>query len=388
MAARDIKVGVFVLVSLLVLGAIVFLIGDEAQLFEEHTEVKTAFTDVQGLNRGSPVRMGGVDIGQVTHLGYASDPKDQQIYVRMSVVEDEAARIRTDSVASVEGKGLLGDKMVVITVGSPDKPRVPEGELIASEESRDMQELIADLKKAAGGAERVIQNLEKTTNAFADETFTGDVKDAVNHLSSILQSMNEGDGYVGRLLHDPAEAENLSKTVTSVRQSSQELERLLASTRSVVERVRSGPGFAHEVIYEESGSKALSQIGGAAEEVGLALKGVRQGDSFAHSVLYDSKSAEVMENLNRASADISHITRDLRQGKGTLGAFLVDPSVYEDVKVLLGNTGRNRSLRALVRYSIRQEEEAGRVQETTNMTSASDTAAGGGAASAAAAAGR
>jgi phospholipid/cholesterol/gamma-HCH transport system substrate-binding protein len=146
-----------------------------------------------------------------------------------------------------------------------------------------------------------------------------------------------------------------------LRASAAELNQLLRSVRAVVDRVRTGPGFVHEVIYEESGSQALSQVGGAAEEVGLALKGIREGDSFAHGMLYEKESAEMVDNLNRASADLQAIVEDVRAGKGTLGAFLVDPSVYEDVKVLLGNVGRNRSLRALVRYSIQQDEDSGRV---------------------------
>jgi hypothetical protein len=34
---------------------------------------------------------------------------------------------------------------------------------------------------------------------------------------------------------------------------------------------------------------------------------------------------------------------------------LVDPSVYEDLKMLLGNVQRNQALRALVRYSIQRD---------------------------------
>jgi phospholipid/cholesterol/gamma-HCH transport system substrate-binding protein len=46
----------------------------------------------------------------------------------------------------------------------------------------------------------------------------------------------------------------------------------------------------------------------------------------------------------------------IRAGKGTLGAFLVDPSVYEDIKQLVGNVDRSQVLRAFVRYSIREDE--------------------------------
>src|SRR6187551_1687588 len=127
MASRDIKVGLFVVLSLAVLGAVVFLIGEERQLFDSHQEIKASFKDVKGLSRGSPVRMGGVDIGSVSNVGYSPDAKDDTIFVEMSIVDNQAERIREDSFAEVKDKGLLGDKMIVITVGSTDKKPIPAG---------------------------------------------------------------------------------------------------------------------------------------------------------------------------------------------------------------------------------------------------------------------
>jgi phospholipid/cholesterol/gamma-HCH transport system substrate-binding protein len=56
------------------------------------------------------------------------------------------------------------------------------------------------------------------------------------------------------------------------------------------------------------------------------------------------------------SDDLRVIVHNLREGKGTLGALLVDPSVYEDIKSVVGNVERNQVLRALVRYSIKADE--------------------------------
>ena len=361
MASRDIKVGIFVALSLVVLAAIVFLIGEERQLFDRHREVKASFKDVKGLSRGSPVRMGGVDIGSVSELGYAKDPKDDTIFVQMSIVESQATRIRQDSIAEVKDKGLLGDKMIVVTVGSPHLPAIPKDGIINTKESSDLEEIIGDLKSSISGAERVINNLEKTTDALADQNFTDDVKKTMAHLGGIMQSMNEGEGYVPRLLNDKEEAARLSGTIAELRVAATELNQLLAGARQVVDRVRTGPGFAHEVFYGESGSQAIAQVGSAAGEVGLALKGIREGRSLVHDVLYEEKSAQMVDNMNKATADMSAVMADVRAGKGTLGAFLVDPSVYEDVKMLLGNVGRNRSLKALVRYSIKQDERQNRV---------------------------
>jgi len=71
----------------------------------------------------------------------------------------------------------------------------------------------------------------------------------------------------------------------------------------------------------------------------------------------DASSQQVAANLGAITGDLRQIVADLRAGKGTLGALLVDPSIYEDAKSVLGNVQRNDALRALVRYSIKQDEK-------------------------------
>jgi phospholipid/cholesterol/gamma-HCH transport system substrate-binding protein len=134
---REIKVGAFVLAGLIVVGLVIFLIGEERQLFSSKVEYKTSFEDVEGLRRGSPVRMGGVDVGTVSRVAYSEDAKDTTIYVLLSITEGESMRIRKDSRATIESKGLLGDKMVVITVGKPTQPRLEPGGVIPSERGAD-----------------------------------------------------------------------------------------------------------------------------------------------------------------------------------------------------------------------------------------------------------
>ena len=63
-----------------------------------------------------------------------------------------------------------------------------------------------------------------------------------------------------------------------------------------------------------------------------------------------------MGNMSAMSDDLREIVANMKAGRGTLGALLVDPSVYEDIKQLVGNVERNQVLRALVRYSIKQNE--------------------------------
>lgn len=358
-SSKDVKVGAFVLAGLTAIGTVIFLIGDERQIFTHKAPYSTEFEDVQGLRRGSPVRMGGVDIGTVTAVDYASAANDKNIHVRMSITLDDARRIRKDSVATIEGKGLLGDKMIVITVGTIGQPQLPEGSVVPSKSAEDMSKLIGRISNISGQVEKVVTNLERATNSLSDEKLQGDVRNSVASLARILDSVDRGDGYVSKLLHDPAESARLSQLMSNLQQTSGELTRATQNVNQILSRVNTGPGFVHEVVYGEDGAKTIAKVGVVADELGTTLKGIREGNGLARSVIYgDDSSQAMMANLNQASADFRQVVSDMRAGKGTLGALLVDPSVYEDLKLMLGNVERNRTLRALVRYSIKADEKS------------------------------
>src|ERR1700689_835802 len=130
---REIKVGIFVICGLITGMLAVFLIGTTRDLWEPQVSYMTAFRDVAGLKPGAPVRMGGLDIGTVTNVANGPDVQDTRIFVKMSITAKEAQRIRADTVARVVNKGLLGDKMVELSVGSPNQPSLNPGSLVPSE---------------------------------------------------------------------------------------------------------------------------------------------------------------------------------------------------------------------------------------------------------------
>lgn len=360
---REIKVGLFVLVGMTVFGLVIFLIGDERQAFERKDTYRAVFDDVQGLKRGSTVRMGGVDVGAVSDVRYSDDPDDLKLYVSFTVVKDEARRIRADSWVMIDNKGLLGDKMVTLKAGSAGAERIVAGGVVPTKTAKDLGDMMGQVANISAKAESVMGNLEKTTGAMAEERFTEDVKGTARSLNSILKSLDEGNGYAAKLLKDPAEAEKLSRTLTNLEKTTAELNQTLRGVNAIVNRVQAGPGFAHDVVYGDAPTKTVTSFGNAAEELALTLKGIREGNGPAKSLIYgDDKSQELMSNLNVMSRDLRQIVAGVRAGKGTVGALLVDPSVYEDIKMVLGNVERNKAVRALVRYSIKQDETRPKVE--------------------------
>ncbi len=362
--SREYKVGAFVLAGMMAIGGVIFLIGEERQLFKKKVEFETSFHDVSGLTVGSTVRMGGLDIGRVTKVGYGNDTEDRKIHVTLAVLSDQAERVKKDSVATIEGKGLLGDKMLSISIGTEKTAVLPPGSPIEARESEDLAAMMGKFAALPGKVEKVVDNLERTTAALSDEGLTTDIKGVASSLNGVLGSLDRREGYLGRVLSDPAEAERLSKIASNLERTTGELSQTVAGVNQVIAQIRTGPGLVHQVLYEGDSERAIAQFGGAADELRLTLKGIREGNGVARSIIYgDDQSQALMHNLNAVSQDLKEIVSDVRAGKGTLGALLVDPSVYEDLKLVLGNVERNKALRALVRYSIRRDDLAAPVQD-------------------------
>jgi phospholipid/cholesterol/gamma-HCH transport system substrate-binding protein len=349
---RQLKVGLFVIFGMALMMVSVFLIGETRGLWKPKVEYRTAFQNVAGLKPGAPVRMGGLDIGSVTGVDHSSNPGDARVFVSLAISKSETPRIRTDSVAQVVNKGLLGDKMIELTVGSPGAPQLGPRQLIPSEEPSDM---FAAANKVAEATEQAIQRLGPLAEALGDPKLAADIKGSVADLHALLDATVHGEGTVHRLFFDHREADDLSHLLGRLDGASVHFDAVLADAQDITGRVRQGPGIAHALVYDGDMSKNAS---GTLAELHEDLRAIREGNGLAHALLYgDSSSQHVVSNLNAMSDDLRAIVGDIRRGKGTLGALLVDPTVYEDLKSAIGNVERNEVLRALVRYSIKADEK-------------------------------
>jgi phospholipid/cholesterol/gamma-HCH transport system substrate-binding protein len=219
--------------------------------------------------------------------------------------------------------------------------------------------LMTKINGMAGEASGVLKDVHKLSGSLADEKLSRDLHESVAALDAILGQVRDGDGYPHRLLTDKAEADRITHLIESLDRTANEATVAVGEVRQIAARVRNGPGFTHDIIYGDGPQKEIAAFGSAANEFALTLKGVRESESLTHDVLYGGKGsgAKALANVEAITDDLRAITAGMRQGKGTVGAFLVDPSVYEDLKIVLGNVERNDVLRALVRYSIKQDEK-------------------------------
>jgi phospholipid/cholesterol/gamma-HCH transport system substrate-binding protein len=352
MASDKIKVGIFVLVGLALLTLVIFMIGEDTHLWQSKLTFIAPFKDVQGLKTGGPVRLGGVDIGTVEAVGYDGKSSDMRIFVRLAIVKAEAQRVRQGSVAHISNKGLLGDKMVEITVPDPSAPPAADKSELKTEEAGDIMAQVNDI---SAQVKRTLDNIENATRGFGDPHFGEDIRKTAEDLRIILDGIARQDGAMHRLFLDPAEGDRLDRTIDNANASLLRLSTLLGEASAVTSQVRTGPGIAHALVYDGELSRNTA---GTVDEIHKDLVAIREGNGVAHALVYgDDQTQHVMGNLSKMSDDVRAIVADVRAGKGTIGGLLVDPSVYEDLKSAVGNVERNQVLRALVRYSIRADEK-------------------------------
>jgi phospholipid/cholesterol/gamma-HCH transport system substrate-binding protein len=351
---RSIKVGIFVLSGVVLMGLIVFFIGDSKNMWEAKVQYQAAFRNVSGMKPGSPVRMGGVDIGAVSSVEHAVDPKDSSVLVKFNVVKSDAQRIRKGipgpdgtiikaTTALVANKGFLGDKMLELTADGEGEV-VPGGSTLPSDEGSDP---LAQIQSLGKKAETILKNLEEGTKPLADPQFADDMKGSVHSLRVILDGIAKNDSIMNRVLSSPEDGARFSASLENLRASSAQL-------RAFSTRMNTGPGLAHTLVYDP---ETAGHAAGAMAEVHQDLETIRKGNGLAHALLYgDTDTTHLMGNVNAMSDDLRAIVGDMRKGRGTMGALLVDPTLYEDLRSLVGNMDRNQVLRALVRYSIQADE--------------------------------
>ena len=72
--SRAFRLGLFIVATLLILAAGVFLIGEKRFLFRRTYRLKAEFQNVVGLNNGADVRVGGIHLGTVKYISLPNGP--------------------------------------------------------------------------------------------------------------------------------------------------------------------------------------------------------------------------------------------------------------------------------------------------------------------------
>jgi phospholipid/cholesterol/gamma-HCH transport system substrate-binding protein len=212
-------VGIFVVASLAALLAMVLVIAQQERLWQEHVEFRAIFRNISGLKVGSEVRLAGVTVGNVKEI--TIDPQGQ-IIVTFEVVGKYRNQVRRDSRASIGFMGLLGEKSLDLTAGSPDQPAIAPGGIVTSSEPWDITELFSKATPSLENMQKLLSNLAKLSESITKPG--SKFEKSMDELAQIINKINKGKGSLGQILNDPELYRESAQTMSNIRKFTGDLE--------------------------------------------------------------------------------------------------------------------------------------------------------------------
>src|SRR5581483_9042135 len=204
--SRYFRVGLFLVLTLFILAGGVFLIGSKDLKFGAKYHIKAEFQNVAGLETGADVRVGGIHVGSVKGIVLPRSPQGK-ITVLMDLVPSTRNLINSGSAANITSQGLLGDKYVEVTFGTPDGEPVRNWELIKSVPPIDISDLVQQANTILTNTNDALKNVQSTTS----------------NLDEISKKINQGQGTVGALINNRDLYQRVNTGVTAFQEDMEAL---------------------------------------------------------------------------------------------------------------------------------------------------------------------
>lgn len=308
-----------------------FLIGDRRMMFERSIELRTQYRQLSGLKVGSKVLVSGMDAGEVLAIDVPGGPEGR-FEVRFRVLEKFRPILRSDSVATIQMDGLVGNKVLQIGAGTPQGRELQPGDLIASREPVEISDLIkeavetvqyargsvADVREAIDGAVEMFEQLTKNASEIVHEVgkdakeisdagreITGDVRD-------LVAGVKAGRGSLGKLVTDDALYERIRGTVGEAERVAGNLREISDDAKAITDELKSA-GLAAKF------DRAVSNAADAAEKGKRLVEGLlpeRKGEGGLSTDL-----RQTIANANKAMSDFAENMEALKRNWFFRGFF-------------------------------------------------------------------
>jgi phospholipid/cholesterol/gamma-HCH transport system substrate-binding protein len=348
---NELSVGIFVLIALGLFVGSIFIIGSERQVFSDKVSFFSYYTNVKGLNTGAPVRLGGITIGKVGAItfdeqGMRIDDSVRHVKVTIEIDEESQHLIRSDAHSTIETQGLLGDRFVSISFGGSSNRMEPQS-IIPAKESLDIGEVVETVASTLTTASETVEDLSDIVSRVEKEGIDPLVA-SLRSLSTVIDTAKEGQGVFSKLLNSQELSDDIVASVKNI--------------RAVSEALRTGEGFLPALLFKKGGKNAaidlettlrnLSEASASIKEVSTQIQ---HGDGVLSELLFNRQKTEESLSMSLANSvqNIETITNSLVQGKGTLGALLMDASLYENSVEITDSAKRSFIVREAISQTLK-----------------------------------
>jgi phospholipid/cholesterol/gamma-HCH transport system substrate-binding protein len=279
----QLKVGITVLASAITLSVLIFLMSGTGGWLTPKIQVKSYFDNASGLRVGAPVRLDGVDIGNVTAMQVVSAPdkKLTPVEVTMKVSTKYHENLHKDSLTALSTAGVLGETYIDIDSSQASGPTAQDGDILPIRDHPD----INDVVRASQGT---LQNLDAL----------------LKRMDRIIAFVESGQGSVGKLIYDPKLYNQLASTVNEF--------------QGLVNQVSQGNGTIGKLIADD---ELYKKVNGTVDKLNTMVDELNAGKGTAGKLL---KDPSLYNNANATIANAKQLTDDINAGKGALGKLTKD----------------------------------------------------------------
>ena len=288
----QVKVGVVLILGVAAILYTVMNLNSGMGVFTAAATFQAALDDSQGIKVGAPVRISGVDVGNVK--GVRIDPGKGKVVIEFTVNNDMRPLLHNDAALMIRPMGLLGDKYLDLLAGSPQQPPLPDGAILSGRGDA------ADITGVAGTATATLQNVDQT----------------LRELQGILVSIKTGKGTAGKLVTDPALYEDTTRLLRKV-------DALTEKSGQLLSRIERGDGtfgklMTDPALYDRA-TAAVSEM----QKLGALLN---HPDGTLGKLARDPALYNRLEGVaTKSEALVGKIER----GDGTVGKLVNQDQLYK-----------------------------------------------------------
>ncbi len=324
MSWSELKTGIVIIIAFILLAVGILQVGGRTAFLTKHYTLFVRLENSFGLKVGSNVRLAGIEVGNVEDILLPSDKNDKQIIIKLKVQKKYMDRIRQDSFVTIRTMGLLGDKYLDISVGSPQYAILPPGSALKNVQGTQLSSVIAGAASGLEGVNAVLGQLRQTLGDVNNGkgTFGLMLKDprlyeqlakASENLQNLTQELGKGNG-VGKLVRDPEFYNNLVE--------------VSAKTKELVSKLDTGS------LAKISDDKAFYEN---LRDVSVNLKDITQSTKALAdnlnkgSISRISSDPELYNRVERVSARLDSLIAKVESGQGSAGKLLTDEKLYNNM---------------------------------------------------------
>lgn len=266
-----VRLGMFIIGGIALFVLAIFIIGKQQNLFNPVFKLSATFRNVSGLQVGNNVRFTGINVGTVDNIKIIND---STVWVDMLIKKDVQQFIKADCQIAVGSEGLIGDRLLVISYGSPGSPVVKDGQQLSSKEPVETDAIIASLQTSAVNVEVITLQL-----------------------AQIMTDINGGKGTMGRLIQDTTLAENISLTIGNFKKGSEKLDQTIENAKeSVAVFMESINNTASKIeIASNQFEEIMANINSGQGTLGMLIKDSTTALNLAETVFYLKKSSQGLD---------------------------------------------------------------------------------------------